>query len=303
MAAVSAVSLLVVAGVVAAYTTRVRTQADQLSVLVRDLRQRGYATDLELAFDAWQVDDARAMRTRLDTYRTQSELQSLRTLPWYLLASRYDTAWRTLRDHDGEHFSIAYSPDGRHLASGGDDGMVRIWNRSTGRVRHRSKGHASAISDVAYSADGKFVASVGEDGYLARWRLANLDEAPQRYQGSDGEISAVTFSPDSRWIAFGGVDARITLCRSEDLSVAWSSAEPSGAVNSLAFSHDGRWLASGDSTGNIVLWDPAEGSIVRRVTDRSPVGRINRITGIAFTKDGRALMSGSPVFPRSGFSM
>jgi len=75
--------------------------------------------------------------------------------------------------------SIAYSSDGARLASGSDDGTIRVWDAKTGILLHTLTGHTGDISSVSYSTDGKRIASGGGDGTVLLWNLA-LDTPSQR---------------------------------------------------------------------------------------------------------------------------
>lgn len=76
-----------------------------------------------------------------------------------------------IRAHKGRVCALTYSPDGKRLASGGEDKKVRIWDSFTGTVRTALKGHRGCAYALAYSPDGKYLASGGGHSELALWGL------------------------------------------------------------------------------------------------------------------------------------
>jgi WD40 repeat protein len=148
---------------------------------------------------------------------------------------------------------LAFSPDGKVLASGSSDQMVKLWDAATGAELHTLKGHRFTILALAFSPDGKTLASGS-------------------YGGGNGEIEL--------WdVATGRELLNLT-------------PRASGLVYSLAFSPDGKMLASGSgiqgAEGSIHLWDAVTGKELRKLT-----GHTDLVRSLAFTHDGKLLMSGS----------
>ena len=149
-----------------------------------------------------------------------------------------------LKDHKEWVNSIAFSPEGKFLASGGDDKTVRIWDLTTGKVTARLEDHTEAISGVAYSPDGKVVASAGADKVVRLWD-ADTGKTKFLLKGHEGRIRSLAFSPDGKTLATGSDDKTVRLW---DLASGKARAVLRGhqkAIFCIAFSPDGALLASG----------------------------------------------------------
>ena len=102
-------------------------------------------------------------------------------------------------------FSLAFSPDGKHVASASKDKFVKVWDAGTGEEVQSLKGHDSDVLRVAYSPDGKRIASAGGDGTLRVWNAA--DGTCERTLKVHGNwVAGVAFSADGKWIATASAD-------------------------------------------------------------------------------------------------
>ncbi len=184
--------------------------------------------------------------------------------------------------------SVAFSPRGQLLASGGDDGVVRLWELSTGRERQHLQGHTDSVRSIAFSPDGNTLASAGDDGVIALWEVGTGREL-KRLEASTSAVRTVTFSPDGKLLASGGEDGTVRLWESG----SWHPQRPleghTAAVHAVAFSPDGKLLASSGDGGRVRLWDVRAR---RELPALAGPGHTGSVRAVAFSPDGSTLASG-----------
>ena len=113
-----------------------------------------------------------------------------------------DYTLRTLRGHLDSVRSVSFSPDGQTLASGSDDGMVRLWDVNTGETLRTLRGHLDSVRSVSFSPDGQTLASGSWDRTVRLWDV-NTGETLQTLGKDEGRVNSVSFSPDGQTLATG----------------------------------------------------------------------------------------------------
>jgi WD40 repeat protein len=193
----------------------------------------------------------------------------------------------SLKGHKDFVHSVAYSPDGATLASGGHDGAVKLWDVATGQERTSLQGHQGWVVAVAFSPDGTTLASAGTDRMVKLWDVRTGQERAA-LKGHTNALWSVAFSNDGKTLASAGWDKTVRLW---DAATGKELATLNGhtaEVRCVAFSPDDKTLVSAASDRTIKVWNA-----VSRQERLTLVGHTNAVYCLAFSPDGTTLASGS----------
>ncbi len=167
----------------------------------------------ECEIDGAELADAtiyRAQLLRCTPQPAQATGWLVTPLPEYASQPLSESAGlRPLTGHTGSVSSVAYSPDGTHLLTGGDDG-VRVWDAATGHPVHHLTGHTSRVLSVAYSPDGTHLLTGGDDGSVRVWDAAT-GHPVHHLTGHTSRVRSVAYSPDGTHLLTGGADGSVRV--------------------------------------------------------------------------------------------
>jgi WD40 repeat protein len=197
--------------------------------------------------------------------------------------------------HDYEVQAVAFSPDGKMLASGAADGSLKLLFLTTSTSKKQSSISLAdqpmgGIQAIVFSSDGKTLAVGTENGAITLWDIER-QRVKKRYDPHEDsyDVTALAFSEDNKTLAAGTSNSELTLwdvSRHQRITTLEGHDGTVGAINALAFSTDGKLLVSGADDKKVMLWNTETQQKIGEYSQGSTV------LSIAFAADGQTLIMG-----------
>jgi eukaryotic-like serine/threonine-protein kinase len=193
----------------------------------------------------------------------------------------------TYRGHSMFVSTVAWSPDGKRIASCSGDDTVQVWDATNGNTILTYHGHSSYVYDLAWSPDGKRIVSCDNDGTVQIWNATDGKHI-LTYPGDPMYVSAVTWSPDGRYIASGGSDSTVKVWDASNGHTVLTYSEHDDVIVTVRWSPNGKYIASGSDDETAQVWDATDGNTITTYT-----GHNDTVNAVAWSPDSTSIVSGS----------
>ncbi len=202
------------------------------------------------------VDPERSILLALQAVSTADTSEAEDALHKAVMTSRVQL---TLKGHEAEVWTVAFSPDGARLATASQDGTAKVWDATSGQVLLTLRGHTQGgVNGAVFNPDGTRLATVGDDKTARIWDATSGQEL-LTLSGHTDLVVGAAFSPNGKWLATTSGDKTAIVWDASTGKKLRTFTGHTDLVLSVAFSPDGTRLAAGSFDGTIIVWDAATG--------------------------------------------
>ena len=188
--------------------------------------------------------------------------------------------------HDSMVWAVAFSPDGKKLATGTYNKIVKILDASDGKELAKLEGHKNWVTALAFSPDGNTLATGSEDATIKLWNVGDGKEIAT-LSGHGGTVRSLAFSKDGQTLFSGSQDKTIKVWDLKEKKEKSTLQGHEDGVFSIAISPDGETLASASADRTIRIWTLADGKELKKIQ-----GHKNWVISVSFAENGQILATG-----------
>ncbi|MBA4375325.1 MAG: hypothetical protein C0401_04020 [Anaerolinea sp.] len=194
-----------------------------------------------------------------------------------------------LDDRTGTVFALAFSPDGKILATPEyPHGRILLWDFTDPVLKTLKSDKINVFFCMTFSPDGSFLASGGMDGTIYYWNV-DSEKLEKTFGPQKDMVMGIAFSPDGKTIVAGYYDGAVILWDVYSSQKILTFEGHTGSIAGVVFSPDGQTIASGSLDNSVILWDTSTGKQIDKIIAD------DKITSIAFSPDGRVVAFSDPI--------
>jgi WD40 repeat protein/serine/threonine protein kinase len=242
--------------------------------------RRSYGFDMQRIHEALKGGHIQVVKQRL---RRQTNQPMGSHFEWFYLERLCHTDLETL-DHGGQVFAIAFSPDGKFLASAGIGPDIKIWDVASGNIIARLPEKTPRVSSIAFSPDGKWLTAANFSNEIELWDVGTW-KLKGKLPGHASRVNSISYSPDGKRLASAGADPKAQIWDSSTGRVLELPGHE-GFVRAIAFNPAGDRVATTCYDGKLRIFDAQTGKLLEALTLAA------RPHGLAFSPDGGSLAVG-----------
>jgi WD40 repeat protein/energy-coupling factor transporter ATP-binding protein EcfA2 len=215
-----------------------------------------------------------------------------------------DALYVDIPAHSDAITSIAFSPNGRLLVSGGEDGIVFVWNvpslestQAEYKPLYTFVGHDGPVYSVAFNPRGSLLASTGADGKVLVRSISGSQNIPSYISNSPQPIFSLAFSQNGSYLIFGREDGALLIMDTTTGEIKSQVSQHASAILSIVAAANGKTIASSSKDGSVILWNLDTLLLSKEILAQSPGLLLSAHTGsvqaLAFSKDSQLIASAS----------
>ena len=195
---------------------------------------------------------------------------------------------RTITGHADCIYAVAFSPDGKSIATSSYDKLIKLWDVNTGSEIRTLKDHIDAVFALAFTPDGKHIISGSADRSVKVWDPATGQRLYTLSDPQDG-INTIAIDPTGKYVAAGGLDKTIRIWEigDKDATLQASLIAHEDAILRLAWSPDGKTLISSSADGTIKILRASDLTELKSIP-----GQSDWVYGLQFEPDGKKFAAG-----------